>query len=625
MNKSINLLIQKFNPLYKNIKDFNTKKNEYFCIHRTWGLGEVIGIDEESEQIIVNFTEKNKKHLIHPDFFLKICKLIQNNHILVKKKKNPEKIDNLLHKNPEILVKELLNDCPNQSLPEDEIKNYFSYIIPNNKIMFWWKKTKKILEKDPMIETPILKNGPFKIRKNPISLIEQKIDECNNVNKKCISIYKYILDNLNKESFDLYNKKILTIFNELKNQLNINSSIYNLYELIYLSFIYNDFNICFINKNFSLQNEEWFSKIFLSIKDFYKLSLILPQNYLKLFIQLLIDFYPDKWHFIILHLIKSNNSYQNIKIYLNYIFINNKDQFLIENIKIWIDDNSIKNILLYWIAKNRNNKNYKKFLLLINKTLLLTAILRLIDFQLIKNKNYSLQDLLFNDKSLIVDCLENAKEYKIKEIAQLIIYNQGFNELTKKSLLARIIKKFNFVQSLVDNKTISPKKSEKDEILFISKKSFELKKAEYNKLINEEIPQNKVAIAKAKEYGDLKENSEYKMAKQDQNLLLAKKFALEKDFSKIEITNFDNIDNNKIGIGSIVTLENKLGSKLKYSILGAWDSNPQLNIISYNSPLGKSLLNKQKNDKILVKNNKGESYSYFITKIEKYNDIKKFL
>ena len=105
----------------------------------------------------------------------------------------------------------------------------------------------------------------------------------------------------------------------------------------------------------------------------------------------------------------------------------------------------------------------------------------------------------------------------------------------------------------------------------MSQKSFDLAKSEYEELINVKIPENKEAIATAREHGDLKENSEYKMARQDQDLLLARKNELEVNLSIANVTDFTDANKDTVGIGNVVTLKEVHPTKavsILYWVLG---------------------------------------------------------
>ena len=195
----------------------------------------------------------------------------------------------------------------------------------------------------------------------------------------------------------------------------------------------------------------------------------------------------------------------------------------------------------------------------------------------------------------------------------------SFEELTKKSLLARFIKKFPTVQSLLAGESAN---ASEDDALIVSQDSFNAAKAEYEDLIATKIPENKQSIVTAREHGDLKENSEYKMARQDQDISLSRKNELEVDLSRARVTDFTEASNDLVGIGSMVDLkEGSTGKKHQYAILGAWDSDPKNNILSYKTPLAQQLLGKEKGATAATKIG-GNEEEWTIVKITRWLDKK---
>jgi transcription elongation factor GreA len=193
--------------------------------------------------------------------------------------------------------------------------------------------------------------------------------------------------------------------------------------------------------------------------------------------------------------------------------------------------------------------------------------------------------------------------------------NQGFEELTKKSLLARFIKLFPKIQSLVAADAES-----KEEQLLVSRSSYDRRREEYDAIVSKKIPENSKAIAAAREHGDLKENSEYKMAKQDQHMLMAQKTLLEKELGRARITNFAEATVEQVSVGSVVEVENTSSKQAtRYTILGAWDGNPDKNILSYKTPFGAALLGKKSGEVVTVKTGASEE-DYKIVKISRYVD-----
>ncbi|MEM7792754.1 MAG: transcription elongation factor GreA, partial [Verrucomicrobiota bacterium] len=153
-----------------------------------------------------------------------------------------------------------------------------------------------------------------------------------------------------------------------------------------------------------------------------------------------------------------------------------------------------------------------------------------------------------------------------------------------------------------------------------SQESFNSAKAEYEDLITKKIPENKEAIAIARDHGDLKENSEYKMARQDQDILLSRKNELEVDLSRARVTDFTDATTDNVGIGSVVSLkEGSTGKSVSYSILGAWDSDPDNDILSYKTPLAQQLLGKSNGETVSTEIG-GNEEKWTILKIARWVD-----
>lgn len=95
-------------------------------------------------------------------------------------------------------------------------------------------------------------------------------------------------------------------------------------------------------------------------------------------------------------------------------------------------------------------------------------------------------------------------------------------------------------------------------------------------------------------YGDLKENSEYHSAKDDQAFIETRILILEKMLTKARVITSDNIDSNKVSIGSTILLNDiEFAEKIEYMLVGPAEADVADNKISYESPLGKELMGKE--------------------------------
>lgn len=107
-------------------------------------------------------------------------------------------------------------------------------------------------------------------------------------------------------------------------------------------------------------------------------------------------------------------------------------------------------------------------------------------------------------------------------------------------------------------------------------------------------------IQRARELGDLRENAEYKSAKERQTLVEAQISILKKRMGEISLMNLDRIPRDKAGFGSTVQLRESGGDTVIYQLVMPEDADADKGMISTSSPIGRAILNKEEGDEIMV-------------------------
>ena len=132
----------------------------------------------------------------------------------------------------------------------------------------------------------------------------------------------------------------------------------------------------------------------------------------------------------------------------------------------------------------------------------------------------------------------------------------------------------------------------------------------------ETVERQKIAkhLRFVKELGDLSENSEYSQAREEEALLEKKILQIRDILAKAEIAAPQRKKKGVVGIGSVVTLLAK-DKKQKFQIVNSQEANVAKGLISNDSPLGKSLLNKKKGEEIILETPSGKK-KYKIIKVE---------
>ena len=147
-----------------------------------------------------------------------------------------------------------------------------------------------------------------------------------------------------------------------------------------------------------------------------------------------------------------------------------------------------------------------------------------------------------------------------------------------------------------------------------SKRSLTALKLAYDYLVNTEIPKNAQDIATARSYGDLRENSEYQYAKDQQRMLISRQSEIARRVQMLTATDFANVACDTVKPGTRVTVKTATGD-LTYTILGELDSDEALNIISCRTRLAIALIGKTVNTKVEIPTEKGATEAT-ITAIE---------
>ena len=138
-----------------------------------------------------------------------------------------------------------------------------------------------------------------------------------------------------------------------------------------------------------------------------------------------------------------------------------------------------------------------------------------------------------------------------------------------------------------------------------TKEGFQKLNDEYEYLTKVKREEVKTAIAEARSFGDLSENSEYDEARNEQAKVESRIKELEELIRNAEVTNDEDVDESIVGLGSLVKII-KNGIEIEYSIVGSNEANPFENKISDMSLVGKALIGKRAGDEIEVKTNAGQ-------------------
>ena len=201
-----------------------------------------------------------------------------------------------------------------------------------------------------------------------------------------------------------------------------------------------------------------------------------------------------------------------------------------------------------------------------------------------------------------------------KDFFKRLNQSSGWPGLDRQVLQAKILKLYPHLQSVITGETESNPVATYGAVT--SHRTYRERQEQLEKLINVEIPANAKEIAVARSYGDLRENFEYKAAKDMQSVLMSRRAELEAMMMRVRPTDFSEAPKGVAGVGSTVTLEYPGGHVEHFHILGEWDQQPEKHIISSSTRMAKALVGKQPGEKVLVPTEAGPEVECVLRSIE---------
>ena len=232
-----------------------------------------------------------------------------------------------------------------------------------------------------------------------------------------------------------------------------------------------------------------------------------------------------------------------------------------------------------------------------------------------KKINKNATDLLFKTDAIFNYMFANGED-AVKKMYTLIDDISDIDPSYKALARNKILEKYPDFKFRV-----SEEKKQQSVGLIVTAKKLAEKKAEVDEIQNVLIPKNAAEVADAKAKGDLKENQEYKSAKEEQHFLNLKLTNLQNELNRAVVFDPTTSTTAIISFGTVVSLkDNQTGNEETYTILGPWESDPDNNVISYMAPFGDAILNKKVGDVLQFTINE-HKYDYTVKNISKAKDI----
>jgi transcription elongation GreA/GreB family factor len=554
------------------------------CTHRSWGFGRIRTVDTVFARFTIDFPNK-PGHTMDLGFAAENLKSIPKDHILARKANDLESVCQMAAHHLD-LIKLVLNSYGGKATAE-QIQQVLVPDVIRDDWKKWWETAKREMKKDGHFIVPAKKTEPVVYQAQETSLQDRLLADFRAA--KGLKARVAVVGEILKNASDLTDKAVAA--GEIITALNTDITSYQRTQpAVALEAVFARDDLRAMAGLPIPIGEITAAQIW--AQENTKFGPMLEQTPAAKHHRALESFKaanPDRW----IEILRSSLNSVSAKLCREFVTLliqEGKMDSLKETLARFINQHTANSELLLWLGRDRSDT----FADILGPEVFRAMLTAMERDQFNEKRSSRLREFILDDHELLAELTASADIEVIKDLTRALQLSTVFDDMDKRSLLARLVKAHPVVQSLV-----SGEQSKQDSSILVSWESFERRKAEYQELVQKKIPANSREIALARSYGDLSENHEFKAAKEMQKILMRRKEEIETQLTRARGTDFSNARTDIVSIGTIVQATDLNANQAEtFTILGAWDSEPDKGIISYLSPVAQSLLNHKVGDEV---------------------------
>lgn len=570
---------------FKRLRHLRSLKTGMLCYNSTWGFGIVEHIDYFYRNIEIDF-ERKGEHEMAFSYAVEALEALAEDHILAIKHNQPEELERLIKEDPAEVVRITLRSYGPMSVTRLQ-ETMVPSILPENGWKKFWAAARRELKNDAAVEIPKKRSENLILHKDVVdyddewfSRIEQERDI-----EGLFDRFKGILEKKIDTSSEAAQKA-------LANRLS------------------------FIIKGAPSARPEWKAEGFIYarifniepigldtaklIRDLVAGDLVvtlerLPSRQLQTLLTILIE--NDKDAVIAtLREVVPVVSHPVLNEVMSSLIANGAEEDVRSIMATAVARRTASAPMLLWCQ--RSPKLVDKWQL-ISKGDLAFRVQEVLEVNssgaMLRAQNQLRER--FQQEEWLHDVMGSMTGQQRRDFLRRTNEGQGWDVLDRKSVIAKVLRKFPELQDII----LPPKNAaSKKEIPFTSNRSYAERQKQLERIMTVEIPENSKEIEVARSYGDLRENAEFKYAKERQGLLMAQGAQLAEDLEKVKPTDFAGVALDKVARGIGVELAYPGGAEETFYILGAWDQDEVLSIISSETAMAKALVDHVVGDTIEI-------------------------
>jgi transcription elongation factor GreA len=557
-----------------------------FVFHRTWGVGRIAKV--QGDDILIDFAKK-RNHSMSLKMAVDALQTLSKNHIWVlkatwKKEKLHDKVKEDYAWALKTVIRSFGNSCDIKRLKAELVPG----VLSAGEWTGWSAKARDILKSDPSFGVSQENIDLFTVRDRPISMEEKLFAEFKaerNFFDRAETIRSFVSQKDAELDSEYFSEMFAYFIGYLKSYSQVNEQVAASFLLV------KDLVGRYPHLDAGIKMN--FLEIFEGVEDPGALFLNLKDAKLKEEFLRHIRLFVPGWADIFIRIFP--------RYPLQSIITDLRKEGCEEKLTALAAD-CFDNIREYreavvWLFKNMSGEDwYKKTGVSFEKQLISLIHIMDITYREIENHRDTTDNRKLNKQVYTILFKEDALNNFIDEadpdtIIRIYTYINDVKDLDPAD---KLVLKNRILAKHPDFKFFGEEEKKAAVLgLIATIAKYDEKQKQLARIMDEEIPANSKEIAFALSLGDLRENAEYKAAKEKQELLNSTVATLKEEIAKAQLFNPATVNTSRVSFGTRVTLlDRNKETNVEYTILGPWESDPDHQIISYQSPFGKAVFNK---------------------------------
>lgn len=569
--------------------------SDVMCYDKTWGFGIIQSVVHSEGNVYIDF-EKRAGHHMAFSYAAESLNIIDENHLLARRHSDPDGLQEMVKKNAAEVVRIALRSFGPKPVPIIQ-ELLVPAVVKESGWKRFWDSARKELKQDPLVIMPAKRSEPIELLDNAKAFDDgwyAALNEERDMNRILDQVMEF-LEAKEKPEPTEENKEVLA--NRLAFCVKGGQVRYKTYAVRAI-LMADRIGI----EASALEAAEFVDRMY-GEEEFLAIDDALNAKDRK------------EWYQYMLKQ-REEDAVERFKVSLydvDYTALNELIDILFnKDLEVFVREDLRKgwnkwesNVFqLYWLSKHMDKLAEWEFGTKNDLALRILANLES-DFHGEENRVQNQLRELFRNVDWLKSVMAEMDERQRRTMTQTVKKSTGWEQLDRASVMGQIVKLCPDMESIVSGRTADQAKGARGPMLSFA--TFARLKKELTKLIREDIPLNSKEIGVAREHGDLRENFEYKAARDMQRLLLQRQEELERQLATVTPTDFSiGFEHDEGGIATGVEIEYEGGHTNTFFILGEYDSDEALNIISTNSGMARALKGAKVGETLSVPSEHGE-------------------